>query len=131
ASDLEVILGQLVNLQRAGQPVRMSKRSGDLVELAEVLDEVGADAARLTFLLQSLDTRQTFDLEVVKSESMENPVYYVQCAHARIASIRRVAAERGVERWPLDDVDVARQTHERELDVLRSLSELPEVGAAA
>jgi arginyl-tRNA synthetase len=125
--ELEIILGQLVNLLRSGEPVRMSKRTGDIVELAEVLDEVGPDAARLTFLLQSIDTRQTFDIDVVKSRSMDNPVYYVQYAHARIASIERVAAERNVERRPIEDVDLSLLTHERELDVLRSLHELPEV----
>jgi arginyl-tRNA synthetase len=125
--ELEIILGQLVNLLRSGEPVRMSKRTGDIVELAEVLDEVGPDAARLTFLLQSIDTRQTFDIDVVKSRSMDNPVYYVQYAHARIASIDRVAAERNVARRPIDDVDLSLLTHERELDVLRSLYELPDV----
>lgn len=127
ADELEIVLGQLVNLLRAGEPVRMSKRTGDIVELRDVIDEVGADAARLTFLLQSIDTRQTFDIDVVKSQSMENPVYYVQYAHARISSIERVAAERGVTRRPIDDVDLSLLEHERELDVLRSLHELPEV----
>ena len=92
-----------------------------------MLDEVGPDVARLTFLLQSIDTRQTFDLATVVSKSMDNPVYYVQYAHARIASIARVAAERGIERRPLDEVDLGLLVHPRELDVLRSLAELPEV----
>jgi len=127
----EVPIVQLVNLLRDGEPVRLSKRSGDLITLAEVLDEVGPDAARLTFLLQSIDTRQNFDLDVVASQAMENPVFYVQYAHARIHSIGRVAAERGVERAPLADVDLSLLTHERELDVLRSLSELPETVATA
>lgn len=125
--DFEVLLGQLVSVQRGGEEVRMGKRSGDFIELGEVLDEVGHDVARLTFLLQSIDTRQVFDLDAVVSESMENPVYYVQYAHARIASIERVAAERGVARRPVTDVDLALLTSERELDVLRSLSELPDV----
>ena len=105
----------------------MGKRSGDFIELAEVLDEVGADVARLTFLLQSIDTRQTFDLATVVMRSMENPVYYVQYAHARIHSIASTAAARGIERQPFDEVDVGLLTHPRELDVLRSLAELPEV----
>ncbi|MDQ6909322.1 MAG: arginine--tRNA ligase [Actinomycetota bacterium] len=126
-SDLEVLLGQLVTVQRGGEEVRMGRRSGKFVELAEVLDEVGPDVARLTFLLQSIDTRQVFDLESVVSESMENPVFYVQYAHARIASIGRVAAERSVRRAPFDTVNVSVLAHERELDVLRSLSELPDV----
>ncbi|HEX8802937.1 MAG TPA: arginine--tRNA ligase, partial [Acidimicrobiales bacterium] len=130
-SVLEVPIIQLVNLQRGGTPVRLSKRTGDMVELREVIDEVGPDAARLTFLLQSIDTKQTFDLEVVASQAMENPVFYVQMAHARIAGIARVAGEQGVERLPLDRVDLGLLTHERELDVLRRLSELPETVAVA
>jgi arginyl-tRNA synthetase len=126
-ADLEVILGQLVSLVKGGEPVRLSKRAGDIVTLSDVIDEVGPDAARLTFLLQSIDTRQTIDLDVVASESMENPVHYVRYAHARIKSIERVAEDRGVARRDIGAVDLARLTHERELDVLRSLSELPDV----
>ena len=87
--------------------------------------------ARLTFLLQSLDTRQTFDLELVTAQSNENPVFYVQYAHARIHSIGLRAAEAGIVRAPLADADLALLTHERELDLLRKLSELPEVVALA
>jgi arginyl-tRNA synthetase len=130
-AELEIVLGQLVSVERAGQVVRMGKRSGEFVELAEVLDEVGPDVARLTFLLQSIDTRQTFDLDAVVSKSMDNPVFYVQYAHARIASMARVAAERGVPRYPLEMVDLSVLTHARELDLLRSLGELPEVVADA
>jgi len=125
--ELEIVLGQLVTIVKAGQVVRMGKRSGAFVELAEVIDEVGPDVARLTFLLQSIDTRQTFDLDAVVSKSMDNPVFYVQYAHARIASISRVAAEKNVPRYPLEIVDLSILTHPRELDVLRSLAELPEV----
>jgi arginyl-tRNA synthetase len=129
--DLEIVITQLVNLERDGRPVKLSKRSGDLVTLAEILDEVGPDAARLTFLLQSTDSRQTVDLAAVAREAMDNPVFYVQYAHARIHSIERKAAERGVERLPLAEVDLSVLTHERELDLLRSLSELPDTVAAA
>ena len=129
--ELEIPIGQLVNLVRSGKPVRLSKRAGEIVALSDVLDAVGPDVARLTYLLQSIDTRQTFDLDVVTSQSMENPVYYVQYAHARIHSIGRVAAEKGIERRPVGDVDLGLLVHERELDVLRSLSELPEVVATA
>jgi arginyl-tRNA synthetase len=125
--ELEIILGQFVTLIRGGEEVRLSRRAGDIVTLSEVIDEVGPDAARLTFLLQSIDTKQLFDIDLVRSQAMENPVYYVQYAHARIASIERVAAERGVERQPLGEVDLSLLTHERELDVLRSLAELPDV----
>ena len=129
--ELEIILGQLVTLMRDGQPVRLSKRAGDLVLLSDLLDAVGPDVARLTFLLQSLDTRQTIDLAVITAQSMENPVYYVQMAHARIAGIARRANEVQVSRKGLADVDLGLLTHERELDVLRSLSELPEQVALA
>lgn len=127
----EVLLGQLVTLLRGGQPVRLSKRTGDVVTLADVLDEVDADAARMTFLLQSIDSTQTFDIDIVTSQSMENPVYYVQMAHARIASMARLAEERGIARRPIDDVDLSLLVHERELDLLRSLSAYPEVVADA
>ncbi|MEY2458455.1 MAG: arginyl-tRNA synthetase [Acidimicrobiaceae bacterium] len=129
--ELEIILGQLVTLMRDGQPVRLSKRAGDLVLLSDLLDSVGPDVARLTFLLQSLDTRQTIDLGVITSQSMDNPVYYVQMAHARIAGIARRAAEVGVARSALSDADLSLLAHDRELDVLRGLSELPEVIAVA
>ncbi len=124
---LEIVLGQLVSVERDGEVVRMGKRSGEFVELAEVVDEIGPDVARLTFLLQSIDTRQTFDLDAVVAKSMDNPVFYVQYAHARIASMARVAAERGVQRYPLEIVDLSVLSHARELDLLRSLAELPEV----
>ncbi len=91
----EIILGQLVKLERGGELVRLSKRTGTIITLADILDEVDPDVARLTFLLQGIDTAQTLDLDVVTAQSMDNPVYYVQYAHARIASIARVAAERG------------------------------------
>ncbi|MGH9188780.1 MAG: arginine--tRNA ligase [Acidimicrobiales bacterium] len=123
---LEIILGQLVTVSRGGEEVRMGKRSGDFVELAEVVDEVGPDVARLTFLLQSVDTRQTFDIDAVVARSMDNPVYYVQYAHARIASIGRVAAERGLSRLPIGEVDLALLIHPRELEVLRRLEQLPD-----
>ena len=80
---------------RDGETVRLSKRTGNIITLSDILDEVDPDVARLTFLLQSIDTTQTFDLDVVTSQSMENPVYYVQYAHARVASIARKAAEAG------------------------------------
>ena len=126
ADEVEIIIGQLVVLKRGGEEVRLSKRTGDIIELADIVEEVGADAARLTFLLQSLDTRQTIDLEVVVSQANDNPVFYVQYAHARIYSLLRYAGEKGVERAALEQVDLARLTHPRELDLLRVLAELPD-----
>ncbi|MDQ6855077.1 MAG: arginine--tRNA ligase [Actinomycetota bacterium] len=128
----EIILGQLVRIERGGELVRLSRRAGDIITLADILDEVDPDVARLTFLLQSIDTPQTFDLDVVTAQSMENPVYYVQYAHARIASIGRKAAERGVVRRPLEDVDLSVLVHARETELLRTLALYPEVvGEAA
>jgi arginyl-tRNA synthetase len=123
----EVLLGQLVKLLRNGEEVRISKRTGNVVTLEDILDEVDPDVVRLTFLLQGIDTAQTFDLDVVTAHSMENPVYYVQYAHARIASIGRKAAERGVTRLPLLDTSLAPLVHEREVELLRALEGFPGV----
>jgi arginyl-tRNA synthetase len=101
---LEVVLVQLVNLTRAGEPVRMGKRAGEFVTLREVLDEVGPDAARFFFLLRKADSQLDFDLELAKQQSTDNPVYYVQYAHARIASVLRQAAEAGVRVEPAPDL---------------------------
>jgi arginyl-tRNA synthetase len=131
AGEPEVLLGQLVKLERGGQLVRLSRRAGNIITLADILDEVDPDVARLTFLLQSIDTTQTFDLDLVTAQSMDNPVYYVQYAHARIASIGRRAAERGITRLPILEVNLAPLTHERELDLLRALSQYPDVVAEA
>jgi arginyl-tRNA synthetase len=131
ADRFEVAITQMVNLMEGGKEVKLSKRAGTIIELAEVLDAVGADSARLTYLLQSIDSPQTFDFDVVRSKAMDNPVFYVQMAHARIRSITRVATERGVSRAPLDQVDLSLLVHERELDLLRSLSELPDTVAVA
>lgn len=125
ADDLEVVITQLVRLERNGQEVRISKRSGDLVTLEELIDEVGADAVRLTYLLQSVDSPQTVDLDLIVAQSNENPVFYVQMANARLNSIGRVAAERGLQRRPIEGVELSLLTHERELAVLRVLHELP------
>jgi arginyl-tRNA synthetase len=129
--ELEIILGQLVTLMRAGEQVRLSKRAGEMVLLDDLVAAVGADVARLTFLLQSLDTRQTIDLDLITTQSNENPVFYVQYANARIHSIGRRAAEAGIERAAREGVDLSLLVHERELDVLRKLSELPEIVALA
>ncbi|MHB1139797.1 MAG: arginine--tRNA ligase, partial [Microthrixaceae bacterium] len=125
-ADLEVIISQLVRLEQNGEEVRISKRSGNLITLEDLLDEVGSDAVRLTYLLQSVDSPQTVDLDLVVAQSNENPVFYVQMANARIRSIERVAAERGIDRVPLDRVDLSLLTHERELEILRTLFVLPD-----
>jgi arginyl-tRNA synthetase len=126
-ADLEYVITQLVRLERSGEEVKISKRSGDLITLEDLIGEVGADAVRITYLLQSIDSPQTVDLDLVVAQSNENPVFYVQMANARILSIGRVAAERGVRRRPLAEVDLSVLTHDRELAVLRDLHRLPEV----
>ena len=127
ADQPEVLLGQLVKLVRGGEPVRLSKRAGDVITLADILDEVDADVARLTFLLQGIDSPQTFDLDVVTAQSAENPVYYVQYAHARIASIGRRAESEGIKPITFLDVNLSPLSDAHELDLLRSLAELPAV----
>lgn len=99
---LEVIIGQMVNLLRGGQPVRMSKRTGELVTLSELLEEVGKDPIRYFFVSRSTDATLDFDIELAKKESSENPVFYVQYAHARLSSLFRKARERGIETESLD-----------------------------
>jgi arginyl-tRNA synthetase len=125
---LEIRLGQLVNI--VGR--RMSKRSGHFVKLDSLIDEIGADATRLLSLLNSIDQATTLDLDLIKRQSMENPVFYVQYAHARIASIDRKRAERGIERVPLGEANLALLVHDRELELIRCLVDLPYVvGEAA
>jgi arginyl-tRNA synthetase len=131
AGEPEVLLGQLVKLMRGGELVRLSRRAGTVITLADILDEVDPDVARLTFLLQGIDTSQTFDLDVVTAQSMENPVYYVQYAHARIASIGRRATELSITRRPVLDTSLAPLVHDRELDLLRALEAYPGVLAEA
>jgi arginyl-tRNA synthetase len=130
-SSFEVAITQLVKLERDGAEVKISKRTGDIIELRDLIDELGADAVRITYLLQGIDTRQTVDLDAAVAKSMDNPVFYVQYAHARIHQIVAKAGAQGVTRGPLADADLSLLVHERELDVLRALAELPEVIALA
>jgi arginyl-tRNA synthetase len=120
---LEVRIGQMVSL--AGG--RIGKRLGNAVDLDDLVDDIGPDVMRLLSLVASLDQSPTIDLDKVRSESRESPVYYVQYAHARIHSIGKKADELGVKRAELADVDLAPLKHEREIELLRSLSTLPEV----
>jgi arginyl-tRNA synthetase len=121
---LKVIVAQMVTLRRGGELVRISKRSGDIITLNEVVDEVGADVSRFFFLARSADSQMDFDLELAKKESAENPVYYVQYAHARIASILKLAAERKID---YTDGDVSLLTSEPEQSLIRKMLLLPEV----
>jgi arginyl-tRNA synthetase len=124
---MDFVLYQFVSLYRGGQPVKMSKRAGDLITLDELLDEVGPDAARYTLLSRSPDSPIDFDIEAVTRQTMDNPVYYVQYAHARIASLKRMAEERGVKLRPWKKANFEELTEEGELELLRRLAEFPEV----
>jgi arginyl-tRNA synthetase len=120
---LEIRLGQMISL--AGG--KMSKRAGNAVDLDDLVDDIGPDAMRLLSLVNSIDQSTTVDLDKVRAESRESPVFYVQMAYARIAGIAREADKREVVRAPLPEVNLGLLTHPRELEVLRSLSELPDV----
>jgi len=122
----EFLLGQFVHLARGGEVVSMSKRQGEGVTFEQLLDEIGVDAARYHLLRTGMDQTLTIDLDEVVAQSQENPVYYVQYAHARICSILRKAAETGIAIAPLDAVAFEELQHESELDLLRKIAELPE-----
>jgi arginyl-tRNA synthetase len=124
AEKLELIIHQMVTLKRGGETVKLSKRSGDIITLREVMEEVGTDACRFFFLARSANSQMDFDLELAKKESQDNPVYYVQYAHARIASILRLAEERGIK---YSDGDVSLIETEPELELIRKLLLLPEL----
>ncbi len=126
-SQLEVLLLQMVSLFRDGKPVKMSKRTGQAITLNELIEEVGTDAARYFFIMRSLDTQLDFDLNLAKSHSNENPVYYIQYAHARIYSIYRQAKEAGVN-LDMDWSDVHWDTlkDDQELELIKKMAAFPE-----
>lgn len=124
--NFEVLIYQIVRLFKDGDMVRVSKRAGNVVTLRDVLEEVGKDAARFFFLMRSHDSPLDFDLELAKKESSENPVYYVQYAHARICSILRVAGEQGWTVPSASDVDLSVLRAEQELALMKKLDEFPE-----
>ncbi len=140
---LEVVLGQLVNLLRDGEPVRMSKRTGEMVTFQELIDEVGVDATRYLMLSKSADQAIDFDIEVAKKQDSSNPVYYVQYAHARICSILRKAGEaRGMDvesagiedivaELGLDGADLSPLSHESELALMRKMADFSDLVAGA
>ena len=121
---LEIIIHQLVTLRRGNEIVKISKRSGDMVTMRELLDEVGSDAVRFFFLGRSANGQMDFDIELAKKESADNPVYYVQYAHARIASILRLAEEKGID---YSKGEVSLLVTEPELTLIRKLLILPEL----
>ncbi|HEY6010482.1 MAG TPA: arginine--tRNA ligase, partial [Nitrospirota bacterium] len=124
---LHVLLVQLVAILRHGQPVPMSKRAGTFVTLRDVVQDVGADAARYIFLTRRSDSHLDFDLDVAKEQSRENPVYYVQYAHARLASLSREAEARSIVVPKADAVDLALLDLEEEQNIIKALAKYPEV----
>ena len=127
---VEVLIGQLVKITRGGEEVKLSKRAGNIVTLDEFVDEVGVDAARYSLIRYPVDSPLTLDLEVITLRSNDNPVFYVQYAHARIASVLRNAAELGIA-WRDLDFDSGLLSHERENELLGALAEFPRVVAGA
>ena len=132
-AQLEVKICNLVKLMRGGEPVKMSKRAGSFITLREVVDEVGKDAVRFMMLTRKSDAPLDFDFDLVKDKSRDNPVFYVQYAHARIFSVMKNARELG---WQVDDADLAGAsfdalTHEAELGLIQLLGTYPRMLAAA
>ena len=131
AQTLEVRIGQLVNVLQGGQPVRMSKRAGTMVTLEDLLALTGVDAARYTLARSSADTTMDLDVEVVTRQSSDNPVFYVQYAATRAASVLRNAREMGIGEPDPATVDLQLLQHPRETELLLALAELPQVVATA
>ncbi len=127
---LNVLLVQLVNLLEGGKVKAMSTRAGEFVTLRQVLDDVGVDATRFIFLTRKCDSHLDFDLDVARKQSQENPVYYVQYAHARLCSVFATAADRGIELAP-DSVDVSLLSDSEEIGLMKFLVRFPEVVAAS
>ena len=127
---IEVLIGQLVKMYRAGQEIRLSKRKGDIVTLEDLVDEVGVDAARYSLCRYPVDSPLTLDLDLLVKQTNDNPVFYVQYAHARISSLLRNASELGLV-VDQESFDPSLLSHEREGDLLGALGELPRVVASA
>lgn len=123
---LEILLLQMVALFRDGEMVKLSKRTGDTVTLDELIEEVGVDASRYFFLMRSLDSQLDFDINLAKSRSNDNPVYYIQYAHARIHSIYNQVRDAGIKFGEWDAVDFSPLTSELELELIKKMAEYPE-----
>jgi arginyl-tRNA synthetase len=126
---LEILLGQLVNLVKDGEPVRMSKRAGTVVVLADLVDAIGADAARYALVRYSVEQSIDIDLDAWARKTQDNPVYYVQYAHARLSSLQRNAADLGIVR--AEDADLTLLGADREVDLLAALADFPRIVASA
>lgn len=131
ANNLEVMLLQMVRLYRNGDIVKLSKRTGETITLRELMDEVGTDAARYFFCMRSLDSQLDFDMTLATEKSNENPVYYIQYAHARISSIARQLAEAGIEAVPTSELKLDTLVAPEELALIKKMGEYPELLARA
>ena len=131
ANNLEIMLLQMVRLYRNGDIVKLSKRTGETITLRELMDEVGTDAARYFFCMRSLDSQLDFDMTLATEKSNENPVYYIQYAHARICSIARQLAEAGISAVPASELKLDTLTAPEELALIKKLGEYPELIARA
>ncbi len=123
---LTVLVTQMVSLYQGGEKVKMSKRTGKAVTMEDLMDEVGVDAIRYFFTMRGIDSHLDFDMDLAVSQSNENPVYYVQYAHARICSIYRQAEEQGIQLLPLERIELERLQTEAEFELLKKLGELPQ-----
>ena len=128
--NIDVLIGQLVKIMENGEEVKLSKRAGTIITLEELVEKVGVDAARYTLIRYPVDTPMVMDLDILKRNTNENPVYYVQYAHARIAAVLRNAAELNIASG-LDNFDPAQLSHDRENELLGSLAEFPRSVASA
>ncbi len=123
----EFIIYQTVRFLEGGQPLALSKRRGNIITIQQIIDDIGRDATRFFFLMRSVDAHLDFDLDLARQHGEENPVYYVQYAHARICSIHREATQRGFEILPLDEADLSLLTHPDELTLLRKIADYPQL----
>mgnify|MGYP000491089252 FL=1 len=128
--NIHVLIGQLVKIMEGGEEVKLSKRAGTIITLAELVEKVGVDAARYTLIRYPVDTPMVMDIDILRSNTNENPVYYVQYAHARIAAVLRNVADLGIPTG-LDNFDSAQLTHDRENQLLGTLAEFPRIVAQA
>jgi arginyl-tRNA synthetase len=128
--NIEILIGQLVKIMEGGEEVKLSKRAGTIITLAELVEKVGVDAARYTLIRYPVDTPMVMDIDVLRKNTNENPVYYVQYAHARIAAVLRNVAELKIA-YTLENFDPAQLTHDRENELLGALAEYPRIVASA
>jgi arginyl-tRNA synthetase len=128
--NIHVLIGQLVKIMEGGEEVKLSKRAGTIITLAELVEKVGVDAARYTLIRYPVDTPMVMDIDILRSNTNENPVYYVQYAHARIAAVLRNVAELGIPTG-LENFDPAQLSHDRENQLLGTLAEYPRIVATA